>query len=84
MAYGDFKDLLRRISSDKLFPNKALNIAKNPKYDVYQCVLGSIVSKLKLILKTNNYHKYFISQLLEILKSVRYTLLSWTAFGVLT
>ena len=48
MAYEDFKDLPRRISSDKLFPNKALNIAKNPKYDAYQCVLGSIVYKTEI------------------------------------
>ena len=31
MAYGDFKDLTRRIASDKIVHDKALNIAKNPK-----------------------------------------------------
>ena len=36
MAYGDFKDLPRRIASDKILPEKAFNIAKNPKYDRYQ------------------------------------------------
>ena len=30
IAYGDFKDLARRIASDKAF-----NIAKDPKYDGY-------------------------------------------------
>ena len=33
MAYGDFKDLPRRKASDKILHDKALNIAKNPKYD---------------------------------------------------
>ena len=36
MAYGDFKDLKRRTASDKVYRDKAFNIAKNPKYDGYQ------------------------------------------------
>ena len=36
MAYGDFKDLKRRTTSDKILRDKAFNIAKNPKYDGYQ------------------------------------------------
>ena len=28
MAYGEFKDLFRRTASDKVFPDKAFNIAK--------------------------------------------------------
>ena len=36
MAYGDFKDLTRRTDADKVIHVKAFNIAKNPKYDVYQ------------------------------------------------
>ena len=36
MAYGDFKYLARRRSSDNVLRDKAFNIAKNPKYDVYQ------------------------------------------------
>ena len=35
-AYGDFKDLLKRIATDKVLRDKALNITKNPKYDGYQ------------------------------------------------
>ena len=35
MAYGDFKDLTRRTVSDKILPDKAFNIAKNPKYYRY-------------------------------------------------
>ena len=36
MVYGYFKDLPRRIASDKVLRNRAFNIAKNPKYDGYQ------------------------------------------------
>ena len=45
MAYGDFKDLNRRTTSDKILLDKAFNIAKNPKYDGYQSGLASIVYK---------------------------------------
>ena len=43
MAYGDFKGLSRRTTSDKKLHDKAFNIAKNSKYDGYQCGLGSMV-----------------------------------------
>ena len=46
MAYGDFKDLTRVIASDKILHDKAFNMAKNPKYDVYQRGLASMVYKL--------------------------------------
>ena len=45
MAYGDFKDLARRTASDKVWRDKAFNIAKNPKYDGYQTGLASLVQK---------------------------------------
>ena len=45
MAYGDFKDLARRTASDKVLRGKALNIAKNPKYDGYQRGLASVIYK---------------------------------------
>ena len=45
MAYGDFKDLTRRTASDKIFMEKAFNVAKNPKYDGYQRGLASMVYK---------------------------------------
>ena len=45
MAYGDFKDLAKRIASDKVLGDKAFNIAKNPKYDEYQRRLASMVYK---------------------------------------
>ena len=36
MAYGDFKDFARTTAADKILPDKAFNIAKNPKYDRYK------------------------------------------------
>ena len=43
MAYGDFKALVRRTAADKVLRDKALNIAKEPKYDGYQRGLASVV-----------------------------------------
>ena len=45
MAYGDFKDLPKRIASDKILRDKAFDIAKNPKYDGYQ--RGLVVELLR-------------------------------------
>ena len=45
MAYADFKDLNKRIAADKVFRDKAFNIAKNPKYYGYQRGLASMVFK---------------------------------------
>ena len=45
MAYRDFKDLSRRLVSGKILRDKAINIAKNPKYDGYQHGLASMVYK---------------------------------------
>ena len=42
MAYGVFKDLIRRTVSDKIWNDEAFNIAKNPKYDGYQRGLWSM------------------------------------------
>ena len=39
------KDLTRRTASDKIFCDKALNIAKNSKYDGYQAGLAPMVFK---------------------------------------
>ena len=44
MAYRGFKDL-NRTAADKLLRDKTFNIAKNPKYDGYQCGLASMVYK---------------------------------------
>ena len=43
MAYGDFKDLTRRVASDKILHDKAFSIAINPKYDGYQRGLTTMV-----------------------------------------
>ena len=45
MAYGHFKDLKRRKAFDKVLRDKAFNIARNPKYDIYQRELASMVYK---------------------------------------
>ena len=57
MAYRDFKDLNRRTFSDKVWHDKTFDIAKNPKYDGYQCGLASLVftfliKRLAVVLKT--------------------------------
>ena len=46
MAYGDFKDLTRRTTSDKILREKAFNITKNLKYDGYQRDLDLMVYKI--------------------------------------
>ena len=43
MAQGDFKDLTRKTASDKILPDKAFKIVKNPKSDGHQCGLASMV-----------------------------------------
>ena len=45
MADGDFKDLTRRTTSDKILREKAINIAKNPNSDGYQCRFAGMVYK---------------------------------------
>ena len=45
MTYGDFKDLPKRTTSDKVLRDKPFNIAKNPKYDGYQRGLAAMVYK---------------------------------------
>ena len=45
MAYGDFKDFTKRTAADKVFRDKAFNIAKDSQYDLYQRGLASMVYK---------------------------------------
>ena len=45
LAYGDFKYLKKGTAADKVFRDKAFNIAKNSKYDGYQRGLASMVYK---------------------------------------
>ena len=45
MAYEDFKDLEKRIPSDKVLKDKVFAIANNPKYDGYQRGLASVIYK---------------------------------------
>ena len=59
MGYGDYKDLNRKTTADKVLCDKAFNIAKNPKYDKYRG-LTSMVYKffdkklLVVVLKNEN------------------------------
>ena len=43
MSYGKCKDLEKRTQSDKALKDKAFEIENNPKYDVYQKGLTSMV-----------------------------------------
>ena len=45
MANNKYKDLTKRTQSDKVLRGKAFKIANNPKYDVYQRGLVSLVFK---------------------------------------
>ena len=45
MAYGDFKDLTERTTSDKILCDKACNAAKNQKFHGYQHGLALIFYK---------------------------------------
>ena len=61
MAYGAYKDLPRRTSSDKVLLDKKFAIASDPKYDEYQCGLISIVNKYNLeILLPTKEQEYFL------------------------
>ena len=43
MVYGDFKDLNRRTTSDKILHYKVFNTAKSPEYDEYQRGITSMI-----------------------------------------
>ena len=43
MVHGDFRDLIGRTAFDKLLSDETFNIAKNPKYAVYQRGFDSVV-----------------------------------------
>ena len=84
IAYGYFKDLNRRTDIDKLFCDKAINVAQNQKYDGYQHGLGSmvynvfdeklLVGVLKMeILLTKYRPKNYTYQLLENVIKEKYT-----------
>ena len=46
IAYGGFKDIVRRAVSDKALRDKAFNTDKNTKYNGYQRGLASMIYKL--------------------------------------
>ena len=43
LAYRDFNDLAKTTVADKVLCDKTFKIAKNSKYDGYQCGLASLV-----------------------------------------
>ena len=45
LAYGDFKDLAKRATADKVLRDKAFKIVSDQKYDEYQRELASMVYK---------------------------------------
>ena len=45
MSYSGFKDLTRRIGSDKALRDKAFDVTKNRKYDKFQRFLTSLIYK---------------------------------------
>ena len=78
MAYGDFKDLARMAASHKVLKNKAINIAKNPKYESWllRFTIFLIKRPLQLVVliimrlnKIYNYPKNYINQLLKTKKN---------------
>ena len=46
MAYGKYKDLIKRIESDKFLKDKAFKITSNTRYDGYERGLASMVCKI--------------------------------------
>ena len=63
MAYGNFKDLPGRTTSDEILRDKAFNIAKNLKFDDYQIRLASmmyifLIKRLQAPLKNSTYRKW--------------------------
>ena len=82
----------RRTFADKVLHYKAFDIAKDSKYDGYQCEIALMaytffdkkllvkVLKMKVFLR-KNYQKNYINQLLENLIKEKYTHLLKTIFG---
>ena len=91
VAYGDFKDLARRIATNKFLRHKAFNIAKSPKYDGYQKAIASMVYKMfdknsagrGVNMHANNEKlKNYTNQLLKKFKKEQFILDSKKIFGV--
>ena len=96
MAYGDFKDLAKKTASVKVLGDKAINIAKSPKYDGYQRRLASVVYKYfdqkstgsGVNIQVNNEHPLDLTEelnkpIIRKLKKERFIQGSKTIFGVL-
>ena len=70
-VYGDFKDLIRRIASDKILCDKEFSIAKNLKYD------NNIKKNASEIYTTHNEGKSIFAE-----RFIRTEIISlWTCFN---
>ena len=89
IAYGKSKDLTKRIQSDKVLRDKAFKIASDPKYDVYQRGLASMVYKffdkktLLLLGQITKLQMYLVGRLLENSRDEKFIHPLETIFGVL-
>ena len=92
MAYGKSKDLIKRTQPGKLLKERAFKITSNPKYNVYQRGLASMVYKFfdkkskGSGIVTNkpiiNQQINFINQILENLKKEKFIHHFQIIFGV--
>ena len=94
MTYGDFEDLNKRTTADKVLRDKAFSIAKNPKHDGCRHGLAFMVYKFfnkitsggkvkpKIFLIKNELKNY-TKQLLKKSRKEKYNQLLKTMFGVL-
>ena len=68
----DFKDLTWRAASDKVWHDKAFNIAKNPKFDEYQRGLASNTGFFffyyVLLMFSGNMHGLFLLKIEKVLQ----------------
>ena len=67
MTYRDFKDIARRTASDKVLRNKAINIAKNFKYDGYQRGLANFLWFANFLIKTPQVLVLIYMQIMSVL-----------------
>ena len=59
-VYENLKDLPKRKASDKVLHEKAIDIAKPPRFDGYHCELASMIYKFLIkSLQTNNQQKHY-------------------------
>ena len=94
IGYGDFKNVSKRTTSDKILYNKEFNITKNPKYYGYQRGLSSLIYKFfdkkspgcgftMEIMLNQQFAKELHKPIIRKLENEKYNHLLLTIFGVL-